>query len=107
MEIVGYIILLLLCCHISFFLGKLSKSFAIFKDLHNKGQEPKFVNIIISKTNDVFLVHGAETNEFITQGKTKSELIERLAIRYPNIKFLADKENLEAVGFIENTNDSF
>ena len=52
------------------------------------------IHINIEKHNGTFFVYKKDTSEFMGQGKTKQELEEVLAKRYPDKKFAADKEKL-------------
>ncbi len=57
------------------------------------------IDIIVTKTDDSFLVHGKNTNEFIIQGKSKEELLEKLAIKFPLTHFMVDHDNMREIGF--------
>ena len=104
MELI-LLVLVIFFLYISFYVGKIygiSLSSKYMKSLlFDKGF--KQVNITITKNNDSYLVHGAETNEFITQGKNKKEVLESLAIRFPLTHFMVDKNNLKEVGFISES----
>lgn len=103
MDIIAILFIIIFLLYISFFLGKIygiALAGRHVKSLLNNS-EIKRVNIIVSKNNDSYLVHGAETHEFIAQGKSKSEVLETLAIRFPMTNFMVDKTNLREVGFIE------
>ena len=52
------------------------------------------IHINIEKHNGTFFVYKKDTSEFMGQGKTRMELEENLAKRYPDKKFAADKEKL-------------
>ena len=94
--------LLLLIC---FYIGKLygvHLSAEYVKSLLIK-DGIKHVNIIITKDFDNYLVHSVETNEFIAQGKTRAEVLETLAVRFPLTNFMVDKSNLKEVGFINDS----
>jgi hypothetical protein len=56
--------------------------------------EESILKINIEQHNGMFFVYDKETNDFMAQGKTKQELEENLAKRYPDKRFAADKENL-------------
>lgn len=79
--------------HIGRFRGKI--------ELYNSGLLSKInrIDIIVTKTGDSFLVHGKNTNEFILQGKSKEELLEKLAIRFPLTHFMVDHDNMRDIGF--------
>ncbi len=91
--------------YISFLIGKVYGIFLSSKYMKSMLFDKGFkqVNITITKNNDSYLVHGAETNEFITQGKNKKEVLESLAIRFPLTHFMVDKNNLKEVGFISES----
>lgn len=55
----------------------------------------QFIPIIIEKHNGVFYVYDKEKNDFMAQGSTRRELEDALAKRYPNKRFMAEKENLK------------
>ena len=64
-------------------------------------QEKKdsLVHIFIEKENDMFFVYDKSHNGFMAQGRTKEEVEENLAKRYPDQLFAARPENLREVGF--------
>jgi hypothetical protein len=100
---IAIIFIIIFLFYISFFLGKIYGVYLAGRHIKSllNNSEIKHVNIIVSKSNDSYLVHGAETNEFIAQGKSKREILEILAIRFPLVNFMVDKSNLREVGFIE------
>ena len=55
----------------------------------------KYIPITIEKHNDVFYVYNRDSNDFMAQGKTRRELESNLAKRYPDTKFMAERENLK------------
>lgn len=55
----------------------------------------KFVPIIIEKHGPMFYVYDKDKNEFMAQGSTRRELEDALAKRFPDKRFMADKENLK------------
>jgi len=72
----------------------LDRFFAHIEEEAEKEVDDSIIPIIIEKHNDTFFVYKKETNEFMGQGKTKRELEQNLASRFPEKKFAADKENL-------------
>lgn len=57
------------------------------------------VLVEISKEGDTFIVHNADTKEFMGQANSQEELTALLRERYPD-KFLeATRENMKAVGY--------
>jgi hypothetical protein len=59
----------------------------------------QMITINIEKQNGVFYVYNKDSNDFMGQGKTKQELEENLAKRFPDKKFVADTNNLKDMGF--------
>ena len=56
---------------------------------------PNRIPIIIERNNGVFYVWNKDDNTFMGQGKTKQELEEVLAKKYPDCRFAAEPENLK------------
>ena len=73
-----------------------------FMDKLNTEVEQKIsesvIYIDIEKQNGVFYVYDKKNKDFMGQGKSKEELEENLAKRFPNKKFLADSNNLKDMG---------
>jgi len=59
----------------------------------------KMIPITIEKQNGVFYAYNKDSNDFMGQGKTKQELEDILAQRFPDKKFVADTNNLKDMGF--------
>lgn len=57
------------------------------------------VHIEVTEVNGMFLIHNALTGEFLAQGKTHDEITEILNQRFPGVFFTATSENLEKVGY--------
>jgi hypothetical protein len=62
-------------------------------------EEPSFINITIEKHNNVFYVYDKETNEFMAQGSTQSEVENNLRKRYPGKSFGCSESVLTETGF--------
>jgi hypothetical protein len=58
----------------------------------------KIIQINIEKQNGVFYVYNKENNDFMGQGRTKQELEDVLAQRFPDKKFVAETNNLKDMG---------
>lgn len=58
------------------------------------------IKIKIEKHIDSFFVYSMETDSFMAQGSSRTELEKNLSTRYPGKKFAATQENLKEVGFI-------
>jgi hypothetical protein len=76
----------------------------ITKMMQEVEQAPKELNkltVKIEKHNNVFYLYNIETNEFLTQGKSKEEIQDNLKARFGNIDmaFHATSENINEVGF--------
>ena len=56
---------------------------------------PNRIPIVIERNNGVFYVWNKDDNTFMGQGKTKQELEEVLAKKFPDCKFAAEPENLK------------
>lgn len=59
-------------------------------------EEPR-IHISVEKNNGVFYVYDKDNNTFMGQGKTRSELEDNLSKRFPNKRFMADKESLKVL----------
>lgn len=96
---------LIITLSVAFYFGYLFGGILTLKRLGDNIPTPPFlmVDILITKHNDIFLVHGKNTNEFITQGKSKSEILEKLALRHPYTKFMISAENIKELSL----NDDF
>lgn len=57
------------------------------------------IKVKISKDGDQFYVHNHATGEFLTQGSSYADVIDRLDQHFPGNAFVADRENLRDVGF--------
>ena len=55
------------------------------------------IHVSIEKHNGVFYVYDKIQNEFMAQGKTRRELEDALAKRYPNKYFAATTEDLRVL----------
>ena len=67
-------------------------------EIRNTGDE--MIPIVIEQQDDSgFFVYDGFDNSFMAQGKTKKELEENLARRFPHKKFMASPENLREIGF--------
>lgn len=97
MDILFSLLQSIIILYIGFIIGK----FFMFRKMFIEHSTPEIstVDIIITKHDDLYLVHGRHTNEFITQGKTKEDLLETLALRYPLTKFMMSDENVKELGF--------
>lgn len=56
--------------------------------------DASILKINIEEHNGMFFVYDKETNDFMAQGRTRDELEENLAKRYPDKRFAADKDDL-------------
>lgn len=75
---------------------------ALEKELEESiGDEVKkhLIKIRIEKHNDMFYVYDYDANSFMAQGTSKTDLEEKLRVRYPGKTFAADNKNLQEVGF--------
>lgn len=59
------------------------------------------MSVLIEKHGETFYVFEAETNKFLTQANTRTELEQNLVDKFPGKKFSVSKENLKEVGFFE------
>ena len=66
----------------------------------SKEVKKNMVRINIERHNDMFYVYDRDTNQFMAQGKTQTELEEILQKRFPGKRFGASEENLIEVGFL-------
>lgn len=64
-----------------------------------KEAESRVVSIVVQKEGDKYYVYNENTNEFLAQGSTHKEIIDILNTRFPGINFIANKSNLEEVGY--------
>lgn len=55
------------------------------------------VMVKFTRVDDQIYAYNAETEEFLTQGTTKKEIVEALTKRFPNISFRASPANLKEV----------
>lgn len=62
------------------------------------------VKIIIEPHNDSYYVYSIEDRTFMAQGRTRDELEDNLAKRYPGKMFAATPANLKEIGFDNDTN---
>jgi hypothetical protein len=53
------------------------------------------IQVIIEMNNNNFYVYSKESHEFMAQGSNRKELEEALVKRFPDKKFIIDKENLK------------
>lgn len=53
------------------------------------------IPVVIELNNNVFYVYSKDSHEFMAQGSTRKELEEALIKRYPDKRFIIDKENLK------------
>lgn len=56
------------------------------------------IDIVIEQENNCLYVYNFHTNEFMAQGKTKTDIENALVHRYPTKLFNASVENLESIG---------
>jgi hypothetical protein len=66
------------------------------EDIDDKVNET-IIPIKIDRHSGVFYVYNKETEEFMGQGNTRTELEVNLAKRFPDKKFAADKESLKVL----------
>ena len=57
------------------------------------------VSIRLSREGDQFLVHDADTGEFLAQGTDHKQISSVLSDRYPTKMFVAVPDNLKEVGY--------
>lgn len=55
------------------------------------------IMVNFSRSGDQIYAHNAETDEFLAQGTTKTEIVEQLQKRWPNVSFRATPANLKEV----------
>lgn len=55
------------------------------------------VMVKFTRIDDQIYVYNAETEEFLTQGTNKQEIVNALTKRFPNISFRASPSNLKEV----------
>jgi hypothetical protein len=60
---------------------------------HQDDQE--IVRIYFEKEQGFLFAYNYDTDEFIAQGNTRDSLLEAMVKRYPNTKFIVEKEVLE------------
>ena len=73
----------------------------ILQELNNELDEPsELIQINIEQHNGMFYVYGREDNQFMGQGKSKEELEDALAKRFPGKRFACPEKTLKEVGFI-------
>jgi len=57
------------------------------------------INAIIERDKDIFYVYAKEDGIFLAQGKSASEITERLTERFPDKKFYVTESNVSEVDY--------
>lgn len=68
-----------------------------------KDVERRVVEILVERNESLFLVYNTKTKEFLAQGADHKAISEVLSNRFPDIIFIADVDNLEKVGYPNDT----
>ena len=63
-------------------------------------EDDSVIHITIEKHNNVFYVYDRDTNEFMAQGNTQSEVENNLRKRFPGKRFACPESILKEVGFL-------
>jgi len=62
-----------------------------------KAVNESVIQITLEKNNGIFYIWNKDTNDFMGQGKTRQELENALAKRYPDKKFALDPKELKVL----------
>jgi hypothetical protein len=66
-----------------------------------KESKARTIEIKVDKHADSILVYDKQTNEFLVQGKTHTEVLENLSKRFPGTLFVADDATLKEFNYHE------
>lgn len=77
-----------------------TKAERILKEIQNRAEqlEPKKINVKLVREGDSVFVYNVDTDEFLTQGTSKREIIDNLVKKYPNTSINATADNMDEVG---------
>lgn len=68
----------------------------LLSTLEDEDNQP-CVRIYIEKTNEHVFAYNYETDEFIAQGTDQDSLVKAMLRRFPNTKFIVEKEMIENI----------
>ncbi len=69
----------------------------LFSQMEEDEQDEDVVRIYFEKEQGLVFAYNYDTNEFIAQGKDRESLLTAMVTRYPNTKFIVEKDLLETL----------
>lgn len=96
-----FIFILIVCGVASFFLGWKAREVAAKKailemiDSTNEAYKDKIINVYIEKVNNQFFLYNKDTGAFITEVKSKNELMNFIQEKYTDKTVMIKRDDLD------------
>ena len=74
------------------------KMMRMLDSIANEPVQKNIVNLNFIKLDHAILAYNRDTDQFLAQGSTRTEITELLQKRFPGTSFMANTKNLEEVG---------